>query len=518
MKKDFNITGVCLPDRHYMADVSKKLEQTINMVDKGEYFIINRPRQYGKTTTFHTIAKMLRETGDYVVFRISFEGVGDSMFETEQALTKGFVEVLATNARNVAKDLELRLIEAAKGTNTFKKLKEVIADLANQTDKRVVLMIDEVDKSSNNQLFVSFLAMLRDMYLERSETKTFHSVVLAGVHDVKTLKLKLRPDEERKFNSPWNIAAKYKVDMNLQASEIEPMLKEYCEDKGVEMDIKAVAERLFYHTSGYPFLVSHLCKTIDEDILPTKTGKTWTFEDIEESAKFLLKESNTNFDSLITSLENNKALYDFVYRIIMEGEIINFNSDEPLIELGLMHGIFKNDKQIKIHNRIYEQRLYDYMTAKTIVSLKKHYNYAGHFVLDDDTLDMPAVLLKFQQFMKEEFNEKDETFLGKNGRLVFLSFLSPILNGKGHSFKEVQTSEEKRLDIIATYNDQKYIIELKRWYGESYHEKGIKQLSNYLDIHGLRTGFLVVFEYNTVKSGRKEWIERDGKRIFAVWV
>ena len=183
-----------------------------------------------------------------------------------------------------------------------------------------------------------------------------------------------------------------------------------------------------------------------------------------------------------------------------------------------MHGIFKDAGQIKIHNRIYENVLYNYMTAKTAIALKSEHNFAGHYILDNGTLDMPAALLKFQQFMKEEFNEKDKTFLEQHGRLVFLSFLAPILNGKGHSFKEVQTSEEKRLDIIATFNEHKYIIELKRWYGEVYHQKGIKQLANYLDIHAVTEGYLVIFEYNKVKSWRKEWIEHEGKRIFAVWV
>ena len=106
-------------------------------------------------------------------------------------------------------------------------------------------LIDEVDQSSNNQLFVLFLAMLRNKYLQRSRYKTFHSIVLAGVHDVKTLKLKLRPDEERKLNSPWNIATKFKVDMNLQPSEIKPMLDDYCEETGVKMDTKSIADCLF---------------------------------------------------------------------------------------------------------------------------------------------------------------------------------------------------------------------------------------------------------------------------------
>jgi predicted AAA+ superfamily ATPase len=67
MKKRFNVTGTCRPAKHYMADTSKKLLETLKMVQSGEYFIINRPRQYGKTTTLFTIADMLRKTGEYIV-------------------------------------------------------------------------------------------------------------------------------------------------------------------------------------------------------------------------------------------------------------------------------------------------------------------------------------------------------------------------------------------------------------------------------------------------------------------
>ena len=518
MKKDFNVTGRCIPNLHYMADVSNKLEQTINMIDKGLYFIINRPRQYGKTTTLFTIARTLRQTGDYIVLTMSFAGVGDTMFADEKSMTSGFFNLLTRYAALHAPELEDWLRETTPKIHTLDMLSDAITAFVKKTDKKIVIMIDEVDKSSNSQLFITFLAMLRDKYLERDEMPTFHSIVLAGLHDIKNLKLKLRPDEERKLNSPWNIAADYKVNMNLQPFEIKPMLEDYCQEMGVTMNTQQMADVLFYHTSGYPFLVSKLCKTIAEDILPEKDKKTWTLDDIDESVRLLLKEKNTNFDSLISSLENDSAFYNFVYRIIVEGENVLFSPHEPMIEKGIMHGIFKENGQVKIHNRIYENVLYNYMTVKTMVAMKSSLNYANHFVLDDGSLDMQAALLKFQQFMKEEFSEKDKTFLEQHGRLVFLSFLTPILNGKGHSFKEVQISEEKRLDIIATYNEHKYILELKRWYGEVYHQKGIKQLSNYLDIQGMKTGFLVIFEYNTTKSWRKEWIEYQDKRIFAVWV
>jgi predicted AAA+ superfamily ATPase len=50
------------PAKHYMADVSKKLDQTLKMVSAGEYFIINRPRQYGKTTTLYSLADSLEKS------------------------------------------------------------------------------------------------------------------------------------------------------------------------------------------------------------------------------------------------------------------------------------------------------------------------------------------------------------------------------------------------------------------------------------------------------------------------
>ncbi|WP_242848167.1 hypothetical protein [Ruminococcus sp. HUN007] len=46
--KRFNITGACFPDEHYMVDISERLEKIRSMIIQGDYFIINRGRQYGK--------------------------------------------------------------------------------------------------------------------------------------------------------------------------------------------------------------------------------------------------------------------------------------------------------------------------------------------------------------------------------------------------------------------------------------------------------------------------------------
>ena len=51
--KEFNTTAVCVPSKHYMVDVTDKVQEIKALVDAGKYFTINRARQYGKTTTLN---------------------------------------------------------------------------------------------------------------------------------------------------------------------------------------------------------------------------------------------------------------------------------------------------------------------------------------------------------------------------------------------------------------------------------------------------------------------------------
>jgi AAA-like domain len=519
MKKKFNITGLCFPNQHYMADVSKKLANAYDMVEEGLYFIINRPRQYGKTTTLYTLADNLRQSGEYIVLNTSFEGIGDVVFNNEKSFSQRFVKILIKYSGAYAPQL-VKWLKDAPIVNDIEELSNLLTEFVNQTDKKVVLMIDEVDKSSNNQLFVSFLAMLRSKYLERSAFKTFHSIVLAGVHDVKTLKLKIRPDEEQKYNSPWNIASEFKVDMNLQPSEIKPMLDEYAAERGVKMDTQHVAERLFYYTSGYPFLVSKLCKMLDEDFLPKMDIKEWKDEDLDLAVKVLINESNTNFDTLTKNLENSEELYKLVYLIAIETDGLSFNVHNPTTNLAILYGIVVNKNgKAAIHNRIYSEVITNYMINK--MEAKQTANsidIGSGYKNTDNTLNMEAVLRGFQIFMKKEYSKKDRDFLEKNGRLVFLAFLKPIINGSGYDFKEPQVSEEKRLDVVITYLKDKFVAELKLWRGQKAHEKGLLQLTDYLDRQALNEGFLIIFDHSEVKNWQSEWLKVAGKKIFAIWV
>ena len=55
MEKHFNTTGACFPEQHYMVDITERLAAIKKMIDCGDYFVINRGRQYGKTTTLNAL-------------------------------------------------------------------------------------------------------------------------------------------------------------------------------------------------------------------------------------------------------------------------------------------------------------------------------------------------------------------------------------------------------------------------------------------------------------------------------
>lgn len=512
--REFNVTGLCVPEKHYMVDISGKINKILELVDKGTYFTINRPRQYGKTTTFQRLVEELNKK--YIVIKTSFEGIGDEMFQTEERFCSAVFDIFSKSLRFTNKELSERIKSMVSNTHNFNQLSENITNLIDEYDKEIVLIIDEVDKSSGNRVFMQFLGVLRNKYLAMAtkEDLTFKSVILGGVNDIKNIKLKIREEKDRVFNSPWNIAGDFKVDMSFSSEEIATMLQDYVNETGMGMDVKLISEQIRKFTNGYPYLVSRLCKNIDEYL-----DKNWTLKGLEAAIKMTLNEPNTLFDDVIKNIENYEEIKSAVNEILVMGKQISYN---PFVyEKGIMYGVFsQQDGRLVLHNKIFESLLYDYLIAQREmrVTASRFTQVDSNDLIDNGNLNMEKLLLKFQEFMYQEYREEDEHFYESNGRLIFLAYLKPILNGKGFSFVEPQTRQNKRMDIVITYGNEKYVVELKIWNGEKYEAKGINQLVDYLTIQGLNTGYLLTFNFNKNKEYKADWINAEDKNIFEVLV
>lgn len=512
--KTFNTAGTCRPNEHYMVDITERLEIIRKMVAKGDYFCINRGRQYGKTTTLEAIRSQLSD--EYCVFSISFEGVDDSYFQDATTANAAFLRLLRRETRNASKDNKVKelLDEVAprglKSIDDF-DFTDIVAELCELSTKPIVILIDEVDQAGNNDGFIKFLGGLRKMYLQRELHPTFQSVILAGVYDIKNLKLKIRTEDEYQYNSPWNIAVPFDVDMSLSAKGISDMLAEYKTDHNLAFDEVFVAQMIRDYTAGYPFLVSRICQIIDAQ------QYTWDKEGVLKATHDLLVERNTLFDDMVKKLDQYPELKELLRNILFEGKTRTFHTDEKYLQIGLMFNFLANNNgTVAIACRLMETRLYNLFIGEnetsrifTLGQMDK-----SQFV-HDGFIDMRLLMERFCVHFNEIYRPgHDDQFVEDNGREIFLTYLRPIINGIGNYYCEAQTRDLTRTDIIIDYLGQQYIIELKIWRGKSYNERGEKQLSEYLEHYNLKTGYMVSFCFNkTKKSGLLPPVELNGRTL-----
>jgi hypothetical protein len=177
------------------------------------------------------------------------------------------------------------------------------------------------------------------------------------------------------------------------------------------MNIKLMSEGIRKFTSGYPYLVSRLCKNIDEYL-----DKDWTIRGLEAAIKMTLNEHNTLFDDVIKNIENYDEIKGAVNEILVKGKEISYN---PFVyEKGIMYGVFsEKEGKLVMHNKIFESLLYDYLIAQ-----REMQDMASRFtqvdkseVIESGQLNMEKLLLKFQEFIYQEYRQEDEHFYEANG-------------------------------------------------------------------------------------------------------
>lgn len=351
-----------------MINLDSRLAEIKKMIDKGQYFCINRGRQYGKTTTLKALQQYLSDS--YIVLGMDFQFMSHSNFENEETFSRAFARELwrRKDIRNyMSKEIQSQIKELKKISSKFSMgdLFGVFGEWCEESEKPLILLIDEVDSASNNQVFLDFLAQLRGYYLERNDTSTFQSVILAGVHDVRNLRQKIRSDTEHKHNSPWNIASPFDIDMSFSADDIAGMLNDYENDHHVGMNINEISQLIYDYTSGYPVLVSSICKLMDEK------NQDWTKHSVAASAKELMTEKIPLIESLINKLEDNENLRKMLHSMLFYGKKYLYNAYDSVIGDAVTYGFVKNQEgSTVIANRIFETVIYDwFISSETTDSL-----------------------------------------------------------------------------------------------------------------------------------------------------
>lgn len=529
MSKVFNVNGVCKPEKHYMVNLDRRIHEIRSMIENGQYFTINRARQYGKTTLLRALADFLKDS--YLVISLDFQNIESEEFSDGNSFVHALSREVNKKVRRMAdvpEEIKVWLTRLADRSYQNARMAEMFACLSEwcgQSDRPIVLIIDEVDTAANNQVFLDFLAQIRAYYLDSDDTPTFQSVILAGVYDVRNLSRKIRPENEHKTNSPWNIASDFLIDMSFSSKDISGMLTEYEADHQTGMDIDEISDLIYSYTSGYPYLVSRLCKFMDERIPNingfTERNNSWTKAGFLKAVKMLLEDQNPLFESLIGKLNDFPELNDIISNLLFQGQSIAYNPDDRAIQNARMFGFIKvEDSKVLLSNRIFETRLYNYFLLKFSSQNSNIYSEGSRqksqFLIDGH-LNMRRVLEKFVETFHYLYGDQSESFLEDMGRKYFMLFLKPIINGSGNCYVEAQTRNRERMDLVIDYHGDQYICELKIWHGNAYNERGEKQLLDYMDYFHLKRGYMLSFNFNNKKEiGVKEIVIGDKLLIEAV--
>ena len=511
-RRVFNTTGICDPAQHYMVSLGQRMLQVKTLVDEGKYFTINRARQYGKTTTLHALSDYLSQ--DYFVVSMDFQmQMSDAKFRNENVFALTFARAFVSSSRvNLIStepeyDSALKAFASASQMDPqhfeLVELFQEISLLCGALPRKVVLMIDEIDSATNNQVFIDFLAKLRGYYNNRNKYATFQSVILAGVCDIKNLKRKLRPEEEHTDNSPWNIAADFDIEMSFSPEQIAQMLKEYESDHRTGMNGEAVAQEIYDYTAGYPYLVSRICQLLELQYSKDGRKDAWTHAGILDVVRSLVGESNSLFDDMSKKVKDYPALRTLLYDILFCGRSIPYNPGTELVSIGTMFGFLKdNQGQVAISNRIFEIWFYNLFIAEEAIRSSTY--VAGerdkNQFIQNGRLDMDLVLKKFVQHFTESFGDSTESFVEENGRKLFLLYIRPLINGSGNYYIEARTRSMGRTDLIIDYLGIQYVVEMKIWHGQEYNIRGEKQLIGYLKDYGLKKGYMLSFNFNKSKT------------------
>jgi len=172
----------------------------------------------------------------------------------------------------------------------------------------------------------------------------------------------------------------------------------------------------------------------------------------------------------------------------------------------LMYGVLRivtDDRGVeyaRIANPIYQKVLIKAFAPRhaLISQITNGSIYYRHII--EGVLNFDSLMDSFKAFMEEHGvrllkSEQTQQPLEISGQYLLLSYLSSALQSVGGHVTIESLASASEMDILATYQDQRFIVEVKIWYGKARYEQAQEQLTNYLKAAGLSKGYLVILDH-----------------------
>ncbi len=510
-----------------MLPPRRRLPGLDSLIAKKAYFVVHAPRQSGKTTCFHHLARELTDAGQYAAQLASCETARTVGDDTDRAVNV-IVRAIETEAKgDLPKELQPPPAESVHHIDAEIRLARYLGDWCEQCPRPVVLFLDEIDAIIGKSL-LAVLQQLRAGYRSRPE-RFPHSMALIGLRDVRDYRVRDVPEiadpvirelkEILGTSSPFNIKVRSLTLRNFTAEEVVELYGQHTSETGQVFSPEAL-ELAYGLTRGQPWLVNAVAdQVVSEEAADPATEIVASH--IDRAKEALILRRDTHIDSLAHRLR--EARIRRVIEPILAGEFpedeipkddIDFARDLGLVAPG--------PSGLGMANPIYREVVPRALTAVTELYLPIA---ERSYILPDGGLAFDSLLDGFVAFWREHA----ESFLNRQpyseaaAQLVCMAYLQRIVNGGGYIDREYAVGSG-RVDLCIRWplpaTVQRFALELKVWRPERPDpvDAGLEQLSRYLERLGLDEGTLVLFDQRPeaepfADRGTRETRTVDGRRI-----
>jgi len=515
MRKEFNITGPCNQNKHYMLDPLRNIgKELTDLIDRENYFVMHAARQSGKTTLLKELTRKINSEGKYYALYCSLEAIQDFK-EPERGIPK-IVEKIGDYIedqclpKGFAKDADYSKISGV--------IHRSLVSYCRSLDKPLVIFFDEADCLSEGTL-ITFLRQLREGFVSREMTPFVHSLALVGMRNIRDYKARVRPDKETLGSaSPFNIVKETLTLSNFTKQEITKLYSQHTK-LTKQVFKKDAIEYVFEQTQGQPWLVNAVACECVEKICKFKYSIPITKEMAQQAIHNIILRRGTHLDSLMERLKEKRVQKIIEPLILGDNLAVNRISDDYLYtrDLGLIRETGKG--VVEPANRIYSEIMIRYLNYTLQENFKTEMPNANlPKYIKAGKIDINTLLKEFQDFWREnseiwvkKYKKNLYQYDEAAPHLVIQAFLQRVINGGGDISREMALGMN-RCDICIKWKEQQYPIELKLYESSKTAENSLKQILKYMERVRSKEGWVVIFDRTPRKSWDKKLYVKEFKK------
>ncbi|MYD78633.1 MAG: AAA family ATPase [Gammaproteobacteria bacterium] len=504
----FNTAGPIKPEDHHHISPLERIDrdEMFGLIGQKRYFVLHAPRQTGKTSALVALRDELNTSGQYRAVYVNVEPAQAAREDVHSAV-QTILSQLASEARFGLEDSFVDEVwpQILSRSGGYDALREVLKQWSVAGPLPLVLMIDEIDALVGDSL-VSVLRQLRSGYIDRPE-RFPQTVILCGVRDVRDYRI--HSGTEKMViagGSAFNIKAESLRLGDFDEGETHALLGQHTDDTGQAWSGEALAE-VWRSTQGQPWLVNALAAQALKAV-PDR-GQTIEADDIMSAREVLIRRRDTHLDQL-----GDKLREDRIRRVIgplLSSEPTAKELDTDDVQYVRDLGLIKRQPPVKIANPIYREII----PRELLNAHDEFLPFETEWFVENGRLVMECLMDAFQKFFREHSEHWMERFDFREAgpQLLLQAFLQRVVNAGGRVEREYGIGRG-RTDLLVVWGRgsgmQKAVIEckLRRNGLERTVQKGLEQISKYMDGCSTDEGHLVIFD----RSEKRTWKEKIFRR------